>query len=984
MHRFAVLAALAALALAASAGASLDDDISQPEPKPLSVLVGDSKTIHVLRVASVGPKGVTFKTEATLKGESDKVPFGFVALGGNVGCEDLFRADEPVLCFRRDDVALLYAGGRWAVALEQDLFHGGGDWSCLAGGPYDVIYDGPTAELREHVAAILAGRETTITARTPPTWGAAGGRLWRIKAGPGVTDFALSDESPHFVGWGTGDPDEVRQLERALRGGVPRERIAAAADLAYLGPPARPALPTLRRALGDPDAAVAFAAATAVARLDPDDEAAVKAIRDHLRRDDAGVRCAAAEALGGLGPRASSALPALLRALRDDNGFVREAAADAVGLVAASPPKAEAVDALAALLRDERAYVRTAALRSLRSFGPHAWPALPALREGLLAPHHDPGLRDFDAAAVAWLARFDPPPVDFLAEVLTDHRFQYATRRAAVQQLGALGPQARPAFPALRRVLREPQSDDGDGRGPLRLDAAEALLAVDPDGGPAVAAPALVELMEECPTEKSRAIHLLGRCGAAARPAALDLLKSLDADDYHTPDAVRSLTPLLSPEDGGLLPTLRRLLSGGFGDGLEPAEVLLRLGRQEEAAATAARRLESDLPDRCAAAARFLGEQGRGAEAAAPALRRALERADGALGARLALTLVRVRGLEGTGARACALAALGDLLDVSEGESPAVGRVRQIAFWSWGQYYAVSQEDDAVGAAVGTVLSRLDASDDPVAVLAKALDDRSPHVRLAAAIALARADPGHKDTAPALRRLLERYPHFFGFVADTLAALGPTAAPLAPQVLALTRHPGADVARAAGRVLRRIDPALAAKSWGAVGAPGAVPDDIGPLWDDLAGKDALRADLAVWRLAGAGPRAVTLVRERLRPPPAPAPERVARLIADLDSDDFDARERASAELTEDIEAAAPALRRALAADPSVELRLRIEALLADRDPTPEQRRRLRAVRVLEETGVAEGRALLKSLAQGDERFDLTKAAAAALLRLDRE
>jgi hypothetical protein len=246
---------------------------------------------------------------------------------------------------------------------------------------------------------------------------------------------------------------------------------------------------------------------------------------------------------------------------------------------------------------------------------------------------------------------------------------------------------------------------------------------------------------------------------------------------------------------------------------------------------------------------------------------------------------------------------------------------------------------------------------------------------------VARADPGHKDTAAALRRLLERYPHFFGFAADTLAALGPTAAPLAPQVFALTRHPDEDVARAAGRVLRRIDPTLAAKSWGAIGAPGATPDDLGPLWDDLAGNDALRADLAVWRLAGAGPRAVALVRERLRPPPTPAPERVARLIADLDSEDFDARERASAELTADIEAAAPALRRALAADPSVELRLRIEALLADRDPTPEQRRRLRAVRVLEGTGVAEGRALLQSLAQGDERFDLTKAAAAALRRL---
>jgi len=97
------------------------------------------------------------------------------------------------------------------------------------------------------------------------------------------------------------------------------------------------------------------------------------------------------------------------------------------------------------------------------------------------------------------------------------------------------------------------------------------------------------------------------------------------------------------------------------------------------------------------------------------------------------------------------------------------------------------------------------------------------------------------------------------------------------------------------RVLRRIDPAAAAKCWGAAGAPGAVPDDLAPLWEDLAGDDALRADLPGWRLAGAGPRAVALVRERLYRPPIVTAERAAHLIADLDNDDFDTRERASAE-----------------------------------------------------------------------------------------
>ena len=138
-------------------------------------------------------------------------------------------------------------------------------------------------------------------------------------------------------------------------------------------------------------------------------------------------------------------------------------------------------------------------------------------------------------------------------------------------------------------------------------------------------------------------------------------------------------------------------------------------------------------------------------------------------------------------------------------------------------------------------------------------------MRLAAAVA-SPAEPGHKDPVPTLKRLLDRYPYFFPFAADTLADLGPAAAPLAPYVSTLTRHSNDDVARAAARVLRRIDPALAVKAWGATGASDSVPEDLGPLWDDLAGGDVLRADLAVWRLAGAGSRGVALVRERFARP----------------------------------------------------------------------------------------------------------------------
>jgi HEAT repeat protein len=980
MIRLHILAILASLAIASPADAS-PRMLPQPPPKPLGVVVGDSKTIHVLRVASVGPDGVAFKVEASLKGEI-KVPFSFATVLGNAGCEGLFREDELVLCFRRGEVAVLHVSGRWALAVEPIAWRGEKDWFCMTEEGYAVTYDGPTKELREHVAAILEGREAIVTARTPALQGMASGRVWRIKAGAGVTDFALSDESPQFVGWGTGDPKEVTKLTRALRSETLRERIAAASDLAHLGAAALPAIPTLRRALRDPEAAAAFAAAKALAQLEPDDDEGIEALRSRLGDGDAKVCCAAAEALGDLGSRASEALPELLRAVRDRHEAVRDAAAEAIGRIAAASPPPKAVAALAGLLKEDQEGIRHSAVRSLRRFGPYCWSAMPALRASLAPSKDESGRSYFRSEAVALLARFNPPPVEVLAELLEDERYGYDTRKAAARQLGALGSYSQPTCRALAGVLRGPQEGGDEELNALRLEAAEALLVIDPEGGPALAGPALLELAKNRSSEAYRATRLLGRCGSAARPSLPTLLKALERDDFLTPFAVQYLTPLIGPEDQDLLPALRQLLSGKHGDSLALADVLLRLDRREEALAQAMRCLDGDRSYRTAAAARWLAERGREAKVAEAALRKALSQATGMERSRLALTLVRLCDGEGSGPRARALTALGNLLSVCEGKAPAIGCMEQRALWLWQASYAARQEDDDVGAAVGTVYSRLEAGRETIAVLRKALGDRDPHMRLTAAVALAAAEPQQRDAVAELRRLLETHPHYFVYAADTLVALGPTAAPVSPHVLALCRHPDDDVCRAACRVLRRIDPVLAAKATGAAGVPGAVPEDLGPLWEGLASKDPLQADLAVWRLAGAGSRAAVLVRDRLRLPPAPSSERVTVLIADLDSNDFDTRERASTELAEAIETAGPALRKKLAEGTSPEQRRRLEALLTDPAPTPEQRRQLRAVRVLEATGVAESRVLLKSLAKGDERLALTRAAAAALGRLE--
>jgi hypothetical protein len=169
----------------------------------------------------------------------------------------------------------------------------------------------------------------------------------------------------------------------------------------------------------------------------------------------------------------------------------------------------------------------------------------------------------------------------------------------------------------------------------------------------------------------------------------------------------------------------------------------------------------------------------------------------------------------------------------------------------------------------------------------------------------------------------------------------------------------------------------------------ALPAAASPpekLWDDLASPDAVRGRRAVEALV-ADVNTVALLRKRVKPVPRPDPKRLARSIANLDSDDFETRRRAEDELDHVSAAAGPALRKALTAGPTLEAQRRIDRLLKKLDPlaipTGETLRELRAVQVLEMRGDAEARRLLQKLAQGAAEARLTEDAAAALARLER-
>jgi RNA polymerase sigma factor (sigma-70 family) len=156
-------------------------------------------------------------------------------------------------------------------------------------------------------------------------------------------------------------------------------------------------------------------------------------------------------------------------------------------------------------------------------------------------------------------------------------------------------------------------------------------------------------------------------------------------------------------------------------------------------------------------------------------------------------------------------------------------------------------------------------------------------------------------------------------------------------------------------------------------------------WDDLAGADAAQAYQAVGKLAHDPHGAVTLLHDRLRPTDGVEAGRLARLVANLDSESFEERQKAEKELEALSDVAAPALRAALAKKPSPEARRRCAGLLEKLGgplPAGELLRAVRGVQVLEAVGTPEAAAVLERLAAGAAAARLTREARESLHRLD--
>jgi hypothetical protein len=172
--------------------------------------------------------------------------------------------------------------------------------------------------------------------------------------------------------------------------------------------------------------------------------------------------------------------------------------------------------------------------------------------------------------------------------------------------------------------------------------------------------------------------------------------------------------------------------------------------------------------------------------------------------------------------------------------------------------------------------------------------------------------------------------------------------------------------------------------WRLMGAPEPkrlTKDELSKVWDDLGSKDAAVAHEAAAGLLNSPEQAAELL-SRLPRLEALTDKQIARLIAGLDSDDLDAREKATDDLKHAGHRVEKTLRAALEKPPSLEVKKRATAILANLTPLrPERLRFLRAVEVLEALGSAGATEQLERLAGGAAGVEETEDARATLARV---
>ena len=330
----------------------------------------------------------------------------------------------------------------------------GRDWAS-----WYAIYSNPDLLTRWHcgrpgqlaaaVEMVLAGREAALPVLAQGT--KAELRAGRAKVQGLKIGLKLLDYNPtRDQACGVLDRSMVPSLVKSLQGPNRDTRAKAVMQLGLIGSPGDGASAGLLLLLRDKDVEVRMAALVALEQIGLEGQA-VPALTEALKDQDPLIRRIAVRELGNLGPQARPALPDLAAMLSRVEAAERMGVAQA--LVRIDPENKPAGSFLGALLEDPKTAKETR-FRAAEIIASCGAPAVPALTRALKDPE-----KEVRAKIVELLGAMGPAAkaaVPALAQTVADDASGTVRLRAAYT-LPKLGPDAKNALPVLRAALNDPR-----------------------------------------------------------------------------------------------------------------------------------------------------------------------------------------------------------------------------------------------------------------------------------------------------------------------------------------------------------------------------------------------------------------------------------------------------------------------------------------------------------------------------------------------
>lgn len=306
-------------------------------------------------------------------------------------------------------------------------------------------------------------------------------------------------------------PALIKMLKEESDGDI---RWRAPYVLYNMGADARSAVPALRSALNDPDQSVQHWAAMALAQIPAQDEETVVALLEQLRKGNSGeLPGALAQALAST---ATDHVPMLTTALHDSNGMAKAAILYALGEI-------DSIDDhvfpfLVEAIGDEHTDVRMAAVDALPTDGSN----IKEVTELLVNVARSDTSALVRRRAIFALGAVGPKAdaaIPAVATALNDA--DHGVQDAACQALNRMGDEAGAAVPALLRALKD--EDDS-----IRRQAALALWKIDPEHAPDAVSTLVIMLEDGDSVSSSLAVDALGEMGADAKIALPSLRAAME------------------------------------------------------------------------------------------------------------------------------------------------------------------------------------------------------------------------------------------------------------------------------------------------------------------------------------------------------------------------------------------------------------------------------------------------------------------------